>query len=60
MTRFTAALVPLALVAVRLTVLVPATVGVPVMAPVVVLNERPVGNAPVSAKLVGVLVPEIV
>src|SRR5271170_6473579 len=41
-------LVPCELVAVRLTELEPAVVGVPVIVPVVVLNVSPAGNVPVS------------
>ena len=46
--------VPPALLAVRPTVVVPVAVGVPVMAPELVLTLRPVGN-PVALKLVGLL-----
>ena len=38
--------VPPALVALRVTVVVPATLGVPVMAPVAVLRVSPVGSTP--------------
>ena len=56
MVNVTAVLVPLPFVAVRLIGNVPAAFGVPESKPVVVLNVRPPGRAPVSAKLVGVLV----
>ena len=46
--------VPPALLALIPTVVVPVAVGVPVMAPVLVLTLRPVGN-PVALKLVGLL-----
>ena len=50
--------VPVALVALSATLLVPAAVGVPVMAPLVVFIVRPAGR-PVALKLVGVLVAAI-
>ena len=50
----TAVLVPPALVAVRLTVNVPAAVGVPVIAPVLVFRLRPLGS-PLAAYDVGLL-----
>ena len=52
----TAGLVPEALVAVSESGKVPAAFGVPESNPVVVLKVNPPGKAPVSAKLVGVLV----
>ncbi len=55
MTTSLAEVVPLALVAVRATVLVPGVVGVPEMTPVVPLIARPVGS-PVAVKPVGLLV----
>ena len=51
--------VPPALVAPRVTVLEPALVGVPVMAPVVVLRLNPAGR-PEALKLVGALLAVIV
>ena len=45
-------LVPEAFVPVMLIVVVPAAVGVPVIAPVDVLKVKPAGSAPDSAKLV--------
>ena len=50
--------VPVAFVAVRVMVDVPATVGVPEIRPVAVLADRPVGR-PVAPKLVGELVAVI-
>jgi hypothetical protein len=44
--------VPVALVALNVTLDVPTTVGVPEMTPVVVFTESPGGN-PVALKLVG-------
>ena len=44
--------VPPLFVALSVTLLVPAAVGVPEINPVVVLTERPAGN-PVAPKLVG-------
>ena len=49
---------PVALVAVRVTLLTAAVVGVPEIRPVVVFTARPVGR-PVALKLVGVLDPVI-
>ncbi len=46
--------VPPALVALSVTLEVPAVVGVPEMSPVAVLIDRPAGN-PVALKLVGLL-----
>ena len=40
------ALVPIEFVAVKLILKLPLTVGVPVMAPVVVFKDNPAGNAP--------------
>ena len=51
--------VPVALVALNVTLDVPAAVGVPEMTPVAVLTESPAGN-PVALKLVGLLVAVIV
>jgi hypothetical protein len=51
--------VPAALVALNVTLDVPAAVGVPEMTPVAVLTESPAGN-PVALKLVGLLVAVIV
>jgi len=51
--------VPVALVAPSVTVKVPATVGVPVMAPEETFTLNPAGN-PVALKLVGVLLAAIV
>ncbi len=50
--------VPMALVAPMVTVLVPLAVGVPVMAPVLVLIDNPPGR-PVALKLVGLLLAVI-
>jgi hypothetical protein len=50
--------VPLALVALSVTVEVPAAVGVPEIIPLVLLTDRPAGN-PVAPKLVGVFVAVI-
>src|SRR5438552_1915982 len=50
--------VPPALVALRVTVEVPAVVGVPAMSPVVALIVRPAGS-PLAPKLVGLLVAVI-
>ena len=50
--------VPLALVALNVTVDVPAVVGVPEINPVVVLTDNPPGS-PVAPKLVGVFVAVI-
>ena len=50
--------VPPAFVADRVTLEVPAVVGVPEISPVPVLMERPVGK-PVALKLVGLLVAVI-
>ena len=47
--------VPAALVALRVTVEVPAEVGVPEINPLVVLADKPAGK-PVAPKLVGLLV----
>ena len=51
--------VPPALVALIVTVYVPAVVGVPEINPVLVFTLRPAGN-PVALKLVGLLVAVIV
>ena len=51
--------VPPLLVALRATLNVPVTVGVPEINPVPVLTERPSGN-PVALKLVGLFVAVIV
>ena len=51
--------VPAALVALNVTLDVPAVVGVPEMTPVVVLTESPAGS-PVALKLVGLLLAVIV
>ena len=50
--------VPAVLVALRVTVEVPAAVGVPEIKPVAVFIDRPAGK-PVAPKLVGVLVAVI-
>ncbi len=50
--------VPLAFVAVIVTVLVPAVVGVPVIAPVAAFTLNPAGS-PVAPKLVGFWVAAI-
>ena len=50
--------VPVVLAALRVTVEVPAVVGVPEINPVPVLTERPAGN-PVALKLVGLLLAVI-
>ena len=50
--------VPLAFVALSVTINVPAVVGVPVMAPVCELTVRPEGR-PVAPKLVGLSVAVI-
>ncbi len=50
--------VPPAFTAPMVTLVVPATVGVPEIAPVVVLRVKPAGKA-VEVKLVGVLVAVI-
>ena len=50
--------VPPALVALMVTVYVPAVVGVPEINPVLVFTVRPAGN-PVALKLVGLLVAVI-
>ena len=47
--------VPLVFVAEIVTLVVPAAVGVPEIAPVVVFNVRP-GGSPAAPKLVGLLV----
>ena len=49
---------PVALVAVMVMVLVPATVGVPLITPVVVFTVKPAGS-PVALKLVGFWLPVI-
>ena len=51
--------VPVTLVAPRVTLEVPAAVGMPLIAPVEGLTERPAGR-PVALKLVGELVAVIV
>jgi len=51
--------VPPALVALMVTVYVPAVVGVPEIDPVLVFTDRPAGS-PVALKLVGLLVAVIV
>jgi hypothetical protein len=50
--------VPPALVALIVTLYVPAVVGVPEIAPVLVFTLKPAGN-PVALKLVGLLVAVI-
>ena len=50
--------VPIALLALRPTLNVPAAVGVPEMIPVVVLTESPAGK-PVALKLLGLLLAVI-
>ena len=50
--------VPPALVALKVTLEVPAAVGVPEMSPVTVLIVKPLGS-PVALKLVGLLVAVI-
>ena len=50
--------VPLLLVALMVTLYVPAVVGVPEINPVLVLTVKPEGN-PVALKLVGLLVAVI-
>ena len=50
--------VPVALVALNVTLDDPAAVGVPAMTPVVVLTESPAGN-PAALKLVGLFVAVI-
>ena len=50
--------VPLALVALMVTVYVPAVVGVPEINPVLVFTSKPAGS-PVALKLVGLLVAVI-
>ena len=51
--------VPLALVAVTVTLVDPAAVGVPDITPVLVFNDRPAGSA-VEPKLVGLLLAVMV
>ena len=51
--------VPVALVALNVTLDVPVAVGVPETTPVAVLTESPLGN-PVAVKLVGLLLAVIV
>ena len=51
--------VPPALVALMVTLYVPAVVGVPEINPVLVFTDRPAGR-PVALKLVGLLVAVIV
>ena len=51
--------VPPALVALNVTLEVPAAVGIPEITPVVVLTESPAGN-PVALRLVGLLFAVIV
>ena len=51
--------VPAALVALNVTLDVPAAVGVPEMTPVAVLTESPLGN-PAALKLAGLLAAVIV
>ena len=50
--------VPPLLVALRVTFVVPAAVGVPEITPVAVLTERPAGNG-LAPKLVGLLLAVI-
>ena len=50
--------VPPALVALMVTLYVPAVVGVPEINPVLVFTDKPAGN-PVALKLVGLLVAVI-
>jgi len=47
------------LLAVMVTVVVPAVVGVPEIKPVLVFTDRPAGSRPVTLKLVGLLVAVI-
>ena len=54
----TAALVPVALVAVRLTLVTPVAVGVPEINPVAVLTLKPAGNG-LAVKLAGPFVAVI-
>ena len=54
----TTGLVPVALVAVRLTLVTPVAVGVPEIKPVAVLTVTPAGNG-LTVKLVGVFVAAI-
>ena len=59
--RVSAALpVPPALVALMVTLYIPAVVGVPEIKPVLVFTDRPAGSRPVTLKLVGLLVAVIV
>ena len=51
--------VPPALVALMVTLYVPAVVGVPDIKPVLVFTDRPAGSRPVTLKLVGLLVAVI-
>jgi hypothetical protein len=51
--------VPPALVALMVTLYVPAVVGVPEIKPVLVFTDRPAGSRPVTLKLVGLLVAVI-
>ena len=51
----TAELIPVALVAVRLTLVIPTAVGVPEIKPVAAFNVTPAGNG-LAVKLVGVFV----
>ena len=50
--------VPFPLTALRVTLVVPTALGVPLISPVLVLTLKPVGN-PVAPKLVGLLVAVI-
>ena len=52
--------VPPALVALMVTLYIPAVVGVPEIKPVLVFTDRPAGSRPVTLKLVGLLVAVIV
>ena len=49
---------PPALIALRVTLVVPVALGVPVMAPLLVLTFKPAGS-PVALKLVGLLLAVI-
>ena len=51
------AAVPIPLPALRVKLYVPPTVGVPVMAPVVVSNANPTGNEPAEIEYVGAGLP---
>ena len=53
-------LVPIGLVADKLTVLLPAATGVPDITPVAELKLKPAGNAPLIVNMVGLFVAVIV